>query len=295
MPKSLGKLLNEAFTKAGVANDDPKLMALLQNKELATIQIEDDLLTPFEGNLHSIDSAKAKLKSQLFKEAYGGLDLELARAFDELELDDATKAELNAETSSQKRAVKLAKKIKELESAKAKAAPADKKELTDEINKLKQEKADLAKAKDAEKAALAADKDKEIDSLDEDLLLSGYDLHIPVGLTKQDILIIAKNKLNAAMSAEGLRTVRENGRRKLVTKDGTDYFDKTQTKKDLNSFTESILAHHKLLKTAETGNTGQGNTTPPVILPGGKQPDQNQLRIISDLDAKIAAAQVATE
>lgn len=293
MPKSLGKLINEAFIKAGVANDDPKLMALLQNKELATIQVEDDLLTPFEGNLHSIDSAKAKLKSQLFKEAYGGLDLELARAFDELELDDATKAELNAETSSQKRAVKLAKKIKELESAKAKAAPADKAELTEKINDLNKKLSESIASKKADLESTTKKYEDEITELAYDNMLAGYDLHVPDGFTKEDILLLAKTKLKTAREAEKLRIVRQNGQLSHVTETGEKYFDKTQVEKDLKSFTESTLAHHKLLNTAKPGNTGQGNTTPPVILPGGKQPDPKRTQIISALEAQIAAAQAA--
>lgn len=293
MPKSLGKVLNDFATKAGIANDNPALISFLQNKELATIEIPDELLTAMEGNLHSLDSAGAnqQLKNKLWAQAYNGLDTEMKRMMDEEAFDDATKMALNSETSSTKRAVQLIKKIKELEAAKSKAAPADKKELTDQINAANQKLSDVVKANKEALEAQAATHEQEITDLMYSNHLNLYNLHVPEGFSKEDIIMLAGNKLKTAMREAGeLRITRKNGQLELVKPDGTDYYDnKTQLKKDIKSFTESTLAQHKLLQTTATGTSGTGNSSTPATLPGTPAMKPADAQLISNIDQRIAA------
>lgn len=289
MPKSLAAFIQEQATKAGIDATDQKLKDIITNTvvDLTKIEIPDDLLVKFESNLHSLESAKAKLRPTMWAEALNGVDVELYRTMDELGLDDATKAELKAHKSG-KMASELAKKIQALEAAKVNAKAGDKKELTDEINRLKQEKADLSKAKTDELAATKDSYEAQITELAYDNMISGYNLAIPQGLTKEDIMLIAKTKLKTAMQADELRIVRQNGQLTLVDKNGTEYFDKSNNqKKDLKSFTESSLAQHKLLKTNDPNPSNPGNPAP-AIIPGTPTIKASDAEFLKGLDAQIA-------
>jgi hypothetical protein len=293
MPKLLPQYFTDLAAKLGIKTDDPAFVTLMAKKELANITLSDEEVNLLDSNIHSLDSAAAQLKSKLHAEALNGIDKTLEREMEELGLDDAAKAALKGEASTSKRVSQILKKIKELESAKAKAPAADKKEFTDQINALNQKLSDTVNAHNKALDEQKNSYEGQITDLMYGNLLAGYNLAVPKGFTKEDILLIARNKLNAAMNDAGqLRITRDNGQMKLVKPDGTDYFDKSNNKKDVKSFTESVLAQNNLLQTTETP-IGGSNPSNPATIPSGPKLTPGDAKFMSELDAKIEEAKAA--
>jgi hypothetical protein len=297
MPKPLGILINELALKAGVKEDNASLVAFVtENKDLfSKVQLPDDLVTQMETGLHTLDSAKSKLKPTLFAEALNGVDTDFARGWDEFELDDATKAELLAEPKTAKRAILLAKKVKELEAKKKGATGDDKKALVEEINNLKAAASKIAGEHKTAIDKIQADHQDKITDMQYRTQLSGYNYALPKEMDSSVKVETALSTIRNAMLRDGVKIVNADGNLKLVTaKDGSEYFDSSNNKKDLKSYTDGILALNKLLATAEPpGGTGGGGGGTPggKDLPGaGKQTGS----FFESLENQIKAAQPAT-
>ncbi len=142
---TIGEVINSLAIKAGIATDDAKLKSLLAAPELATITIDDSLVTALDNGLLSIDAAKNNhpdIKKKYFADAYDGMDKQLlalvaADTFDQTDID-----EIKAEKSTSKKAELIVSKLK----AAAKSAKgADKDEINRQLTAA-HEAARLAKA-----------------------------------------------------------------------------------------------------------------------------------------------------
>jgi hypothetical protein len=261
MAKPLATLIHELAIKAGIPKDHASLISLLSNADLSKITIPDDIVGEMEANLHTLDSAKPKLKATLFAEALNGVDSELARTMEELQLDDAIKTELLGEKSTPKRAAMLAKKIQELESKKAGTSKdVDKQKLVDEINALKNEKAKILNDFNAEKKSLLDGFDSRVVDMELKNLLSGYQYALPDDMDQRIKVETAMSTLRMAFANDGVTVKLIDGKPALVTaKDGSEYFDKSNNKKDLKSYTDGTLALNKLLKASGGAGGNAGN------------------------------------
>jgi len=142
---TIGEVINSLAIKAGIATDDAKLKSLLAAPELATITIDESLVTALDNGLLSIDAAKNNhpdIKKKYFADAYDGMDKQLlalvaADTFDQTDID-----EIKAEKSTSKKAELIVSKLK----AAAKSAKgADKDEINRQLTAA-HEAARLAKA-----------------------------------------------------------------------------------------------------------------------------------------------------
>lgn len=263
MPKSGKEFITLLLQKANVKMDDEKIVAALALPELATIQIPDDLITPVDNGLLSIQAAKnnhPEVKNHYFSQAYDGLDKELSRFMDDHKLDDSTKQELLAEKSSTKRAVLLAAKIKTLEEQKASSGKGEKDTLQTEINRLNNE---LRAEKDKE-TGIRAEHKKELTevrmghSLGQ--LLGAYKTkfdELPTGVKESTLKAIINNSL-AADAAE--LSVDEAGQLILRKKDGTNFFGEDNRLLEPKSYLDKIFARDKILITTDPNqNNNSGN------------------------------------
>jgi len=261
------ELINDLATKAGYDTNTEGYKALLSSTSL-NVAVPDDVADAIQSNLFTIDSAKTQrdLKNHFFKQAYDGLDKELARTMDKLAISDDLKTRILAEPSSVKRASLIAEGIQE---AKSNMAATNNKGEKDEylatINALKAEKAELLAAKEQEIQSITAAKENELVGLLLENSLNSFKLGMG-DIPAEFKVISAKSALDKALKEKGLQYVRDGNSLKLQSLDGTDYFEKNG-KVDFKGFAESVLAANKLLQTSEpavqaaaTNTTVSGST-----------------------------------
>ncbi len=267
--KKLGDILDNLFKKAGVDENNPTIVALLQNEAIFKADIDDAAADQIQANLHTIESAKSKIKREVLAETYNGIDNKLLTTMDELQVPDDVRAAILAERSTPERAALLAKKIKELEASKANSNnKGEKSELQAEINQLKALNAQVAT--DYKNQIEQLKQAHENEAIDWQLTssLSGY--NYALGEIDPALKIqTAKTAITQAMQADGVKVVKEGNQLKLVTaKDGTDYFNKQNNKVDLKQYVEQQLAQNKLIAVsngqpaAPANNNGHKVTTP---------------------------------
>ncbi len=267
--KKLGDILDNLFKKAGVDENNPTIVALLQNEAIFKADIDDAAADQIQANLHTIESAKSKIKREVLAETYNGIDNKLLTTMDELQVPDDVRAAILAERSTPERAALLAKKIKELEASKANSNnKGEKSELQAEINQLKALNAQVAT--DYKNQIEQLKQAHENEAIDWQLTssLSGY--NYALGEIDPALKIqTAKTAITQAMQADGVKVVKEGNQLKLVTaKDGTDYFNKQNNTVDLKQYVEQQLAQNKLIAVsngqpaAPANNNGHKVTTP---------------------------------
>lgn len=255
MPVSANDLLKKLFAKAGVAFDGD-----------LSQEIPDEVATSLDNSLLTLDAAlnnHPKVKKKYFAEAYNGLDAELENAANELGLDESIRAELKAEQSSTKRAVALAKKIKELEGSKQGADSGKTSTLQAQINELHTKLADETK----KQKELKDTYEKQIRGIHIQSklanLLSGYKTiydELP-SEAKEAAVNALLNK--ALQDSEAEFTFDEKGGLSLVKKDGTNLFGDNHTQLTPQSFIDKTFSSSKILKVSEPpASRGNIQTTP---------------------------------
>lgn len=283
MGKSLAQFLTDLAYKAGIKDDSPAFIELMGKKELTSLTLDDELVAELEGNLHTLDSAKSRLKKQFFAEAFNGADKEMESIMEELGFDDSLKGKLKGEHSTTKRIGLLVREVAALEAQKHGAKGGDKSELQGKINELNQKISDLTKVKESEISQIRSQYEDQITGLHMTNALSGYNYalgDIPTEVKLQT----AQTIISKAMQAEGVRVINNNGQLQLVNSDGTDYFDKTNNKKDFRSFAEQVLAQNKLLKTSDQAT---GNIPTQQVISGSPQTPKSVQAFLSHLDKEI--------
>ncbi len=285
MPKSVGEYLNTLFTKAGIPADNQKLKDLLSSADLSKVNIPDDLIEMADAGIHTLDSAKAKLRSvlktELLGETFSTINGELDTIASENEFDDASKAELAAEKNTYNRIKIVANKIKALEAAKSGSSKGDKAELQNEINKLKAEQSKIGKDWESKLAQKESEFQIKYNGLTLDTMLSRY--QYALGEIDPEVKVLtAKGIFDKALREANARIINDDsGQLKLVAHDGTDFYDKGNNKKDLKSFLEGAIA--PILSTTKA--PAPGKTTPITI--DGKATSPNQ-KALAELEASAA-------
>ena len=131
----------------------------------------------------------------------------------------------------------------------------DQKELIEQINGLKAEKASLESDYQSKIEKLTADHNSQLDKMAVGNLLRGYKYGTQLGM--DDNVLIAENKIHSELAQKGLKYVRNNGSFELQKEDGTKYFDGSK-EVTFQDFTESVLAANNLLA---TNDNSQSQTT----------------------------------
>lgn len=262
MPKSGKEFITLLLQKANVKMDDEKIVAALALPELATVQIPDDLITPVDNGLLSIQAAKnnhPEIKGHYTAQALDSLDKELERAMEDYKLPDEVKTELKGEKSSYKRATLLAAKIKSLEEQKASSGKGEKDVLQQEINKLNGELRDIK----AKEQTIHDDYKKQL--LD---VKMGHSLGTLLGSYKTKFDELAPNVknstlksiINDSLAADAAElTVDEAGQLILRKKGGDNFFGDDHNVMTPKSYLDKILARDKILITTDPNQNNTGN------------------------------------
>lgn len=228
-------------------------------------EVPDDLSAALEAKLFTEDAARnnPELKKHFFKAALDGVDLNIQRIMDEMQLDEQSVGEITAVKSTYERIPVLAKKIRDLESQKAGASKGDKAALQEQINLL-----------NSEKARLIQDKDKEINDMQrkfekdftDNLLrnrISGAPLLIEQ-FGKEVMEDLAYKYVNQELTAQDARVIQKNGVLKLVkaSDEALDFYADNKAI-SVSEFLDSVLAKYKLIQVNKPAPpTGSPNTPP---------------------------------
>lgn len=266
---NLGEHLNAIFTKAGVPQDDPALKDLVT--KVATIEIKDELTEKFNQTYLTVEAAKhnPEIKKSFFATALNGVDTEVQNILQELQYGDEIKTEIEAEKNTYKKVGILAKKIKELESQKAGASKGEKAELSKQIEALNTEIKTVKENAKKETEAVKNDYQEKLKDVYLTQILSGF--KYASDLAKDKDYLLPKTYIADALKEKKLRTVLDGKDFKLETESGTDYFE-NNSKVDFKTFTEKVLAQHKLPAVSETTQT----TTQTQTITGNKKLDTSK-------------------
>lgn len=275
MPVSASDLVKKLLTKAGVTFDGD-----------LSAEIPDDIATSLDNNLLTIAAATnnhPQVKKVYFAQAYNGLDAEIENAMTEFALSEEEKAEIKGEQSSTKKAVALARKIKELEGKKADPGKTD--TLKTQVTELHAKLAEEVRIQKELKATYEKQiKGIHIQSKLDNLLGSYKTVYdeLPV-----DAKQAAVNSLisKALQDSDAEWTFDEKGSLSLIKKDGTNLFGDNHTQLTPQSFIDKSLS--KILKVSEPA--GNGNIQPPKV-PGAQNTNVNPA-----LSSALSATRLAYE
>ena len=289
----LNALLKALFAKAGIPESDANATALLNNAAITDIDLADETANLVNNSLMNLTAAKnhPDIRKELVaagrSEAFDGMDNEIQTTMNDLGIDEATKTKILAEKSTTKRAALLAKELKRIGDEK----PGNSAELTQKVNDLNKNISDL-QAKHA--TELQAEKAKFEQALLQESInydLVGFNYIFPKGTPTSTKLAAAKASVDRALQAAGAKVIRdENGNKKLVRTDGTDYFDASHKAVNYNDFISAALAQDNLL-TATQDPDPHRDDPPPAKVPGEETINQEFLEAadsnVSNLEAAL--------
>ena len=277
---NIGEYINRLAQSAGIAKDDKALVDFLSNSEVSKISIADEVAGKIEKSLLTFESAKnhPELKKHYTAQALNGVDSAIDTLADELGLDDTTKAEIKAETSSYKKVPIVAKKARDIAVKKIqeeldalKKSKGDPENFHKTINDLNAELANIKKttiSKSDYDTAISNHTNQMTELLLNDVF-SSYNYALPA--SREANILTAKTLFRQALAEKGLRVVNDQNTLKLQTADGMDYFEANQ-KMDLKTLADKTVAAHKILKVSE------------------KNTQQQQQHTVTNVNGKMAAA-----
>jgi hypothetical protein len=259
--KKVVEFLKSLIIKAGANPEDEAIKAAL-NELGADLEISEELITPIDNGLLSLSTAKnnhPEVKKHYFGQAYSGLDAELEALMQAEKLPDDVVAEIKQETSSTKRAAKLAVKIKELEAKKAGANKGDTQKLNEQIADLNNQlRAAKEATADAEKKHISAIKDvKKSYALNQ--LLAGYKT-IHDGLDPETKNIILSAVINKNLNAKKANwDVDDNNNLLLLGEGNTNLFGDDNRQLTPKTFLDQVLANEKMLVVNDSNSDNNTN------------------------------------
>lgn len=262
----LKQLFENLAKKAGVDTTDESYLKALES--IKDIEISEDVATKIESNLYDIESAKQNynLKSHFTALALNGVDAQLKEALEELIEDENVRGELLSVKSTPARVKTALGKIRELESAKAKhegkGDDGKAKKAQDEIDRLVAE----FKTKEATYLSQISEKEREkleaISTFKEELFYGG--LKYANDFDLETNLLVAKQKINKALSEKGAKKIYNSTTGKFEIKraddESLDFLDERNNKTSYEDFAKQILSENKLL--AVTDSTAATHTQP---------------------------------
>lgn len=267
----LGEFLHSQIKKAGMNPEDEAIKGFLLNGELMKIELPEDIEKGIDSNLISLKDAKnnhPEIKSHYTQQSLMTVDKTIEKLLEDMELDDATKADILSETSTYKRVPKLAQKIRELEVMKAAAGKTDKAAFQKQID-------DLHAAVRAEKER--ADKAKEeFEGKLKDFKLQNK-IRSLFGAYKTVWDELDPEVRNSTISnllqkelqdSKAVLTFDENENLTLLNKDGANFYGDNNQQVNPQQFLDIILSKNKVLVTSQKSDKKDN----PTNTTSGQQP-----------------------
>jgi hypothetical protein len=290
MPVSAIDLVKKLMAKAGVTHAGD-----------LTNDIPDEVATALDNQLLTIAAATNNhpdVKKVYFSQAYNGLDTEMGRLMDELNLPENIREEIQqagvpdgkSGTPTTKRIVALVKKIKEISEKSVPADAAKAKEMQTTIAELHAKvKAEIDKQGNLQKEY--DDKIRKIEvrtKIEKELskYKTVYDDLDPVA--KDAAIHALLNKSLQDIDADF--TFDKNGNLSLVKKDGDSVFGDNHTLVTPQSFMDKALS--KILKVTDPS---KGNNPPAAPLPGNSNTSQPNTALKAALADNLQAYEAAAK
>lgn len=267
----LGEFLHNQIKKAGLNPEDEAIKNFLLNGELVKIELPEEIERGIDNNLISLKDAKnnhPEIKSHYTQQSLMTVDKTIEKLLEDMELDDATKADILSETSTYKRVPKLAQKIRELEVMKAAAGKTDKAAFQRQIDDLhaavraEKERADKAKGEFEEKLKEFKLQNK-IKSLFSNYKTVWDELDPEVRNTTIHNLLQKE-----LQDSKAVLTFDENENLALLNKDGANFYGDNNQQVNPQQFLDIILSKNKVLVTSQK----PAPQTPQANNPSGQQP-----------------------
>lgn len=290
----LGDFLNTLAAKTGMQND-PALVDLLSNSELAQLNVSDDFANAMDSSLMSLEGAKnnrdllnhykpiilkaADDKFAILAEKYGIVN--------EMQGEQSTYKKIDILEN------RIAAKITELESKVGKGAQSEETaKLVKQIENLQKQIVEVQTAKDTELAQLREQHTKQQLDMLVNIELNGK------RYANQDLgdtnITIGRALVEKALKEQNAVLVNEGGVLKLKQADNPqlDYVDSGFKPVTFGDFSNRVLAEKHLLEVSAQEDTKKGDevrstfnpTTKTVTLRTGKQADTG------NIDASAAAS-----
>lgn len=267
----LNEVIKALAIKAGIKEDSPELIALLEN-DLAQYEVDDTVSGALNGQLISMDAAKKHPEiAKIYRtETLNTVDKKLSNVLDVLELDDAERSTFLGETNTYKRFDNLNELIKAAKAGKADANnPADKKAHNDAIAALNEELRKVKAEVEQERTTFQTTRKNDLKNFSLKGKIKNFKTILD-GTNETAKFATCNTVVNSLLDEYKAELIAdENGELKLQTKTGESvYNDKTNTPIDADAFLEMALSQNKLLKVSEAPAGGQentgGHTTAPI-------------------------------
>lgn len=263
----LNTVLHGVFSKLGIDISSSEAQALLNNAQLANIEVADSVANGLSTDFFTKESAMSnpEIRNAIRAEAFNGIDSVTKELMSKYELPEDTQAEILKEEKSSKKYGKLVETIEKLTRQKSKASGADQDTLNKEISKLNEKIVGLRTEYEAN-----LDNEKKGRKLDRinwelDGIYNGLDYALPS--EKGISTTAAKAVMGQILQSRGLKfETTENGIQ-LLTKDGTEHFE-NNVKISPSDFIKRSLLENKLIKVSES----RSETTQATPLQRGKTP-----------------------
>lgn len=290
---TIGELINTIAQKAGIQADDPKLKSLLASPELATVQVDETIVTAIDNGLLSIDAAKNNhpdIKKKYFADAYDGIDKQLMKLIESDTLDQADIDEIAAERSTSKKQELIISKLKTA----AKSAKGIDKDAINAQLAAANEAARLAKA---EVQTVKSEYEGKISTIQKNAALKAIFSNYKT--IYDDLPTAAKNAAFEALVSTALQDKNaelktdQHGNLVLTGKDGTNIFGANNVQLTTSSFLDQTFA--PILKQSGPPKVQPQQPRQPAAPVDGKV-DANTESIKSHADkvlAEMAAPKVA--
>lgn len=284
---TVGELIGQLLSKSGVDATDAKY------KDLVTINTAIPDGVDFTSNLFTRSEAErlldndAAFNSRQKIKHLAGIDGGIKDFLAGLGLEGEAADSITNEPSTYKRLPLLQAKVKELLEAKQDATGADKKALTTKIAELNAQIVTATEGKASEIKALTDRYEGEFTKNQIKQILSSFEYPDNTGISREDYLLLAENKLNQTLTAKKAAIVRNEQGLSLKQLDNQelDYFEnnKPVTFADM---AKNALTEAKLLKVNSGGAKPAANN-------GGQQgnnPADSRQQKLSDTQAILQKA-----
>lgn len=245
----LATVLETLLTKAGVDPTNENFLKLIQTKELATIEVPDEISTPMT-SLLSMNEAKknSELKNHYFATALDPLDGKVKEWAKEFGIEEADLTEILSDKSTFNRVEKSIRKIAELKSKATGGDKGDKEKYTEEIKKLSQQLSEAANANKAEIETLKSTYENQLMNKDIDFAIGSQPL--PGQFAADVERKMARMFIDQELEKNKASLIMEDGKIKIVQKDNKTFpiFDPKGKELDFQTLTTAALAGNKFLK-----------------------------------------------
>ncbi|RNC66471.1 hypothetical protein [Proteiniphilum sp. X52] len=249
----LGDFLNTLAQKVGAQNN-PALISLLSNAELANKDLEDDFANLLNGGLMSLEAAKnnAQLRNHFYGLALNGVDSEILNAASELGFDETVIAQLKGDKDTYNKLRGLKDKMIELKDKKSTEDSAGKRaEYQKQIDDLNRTIATLKETSAKDISGLKSQHDAEITDLiiRANLMSKNY---ANKDLKPEVNAITAKALVDMELANKGAIAVRDG--HSIVLKQKTnpelDYYE-NNVKVGYDDFVTKTLTNSKMLAVSD--------------------------------------------